>query len=127
VNLRVVTPTSTVVDERVQKATVHGADGARTYLPRHIDFVTAVVPSVMSWVAAGGEERFAAIDEGVLTKVGNELLISTAYAVYGPELGQLSRMVEEQFRERSEREKVTRGALARLEASIVRRFIELGD
>lgn len=126
-NLKVVTPTKTVVEARVQKATVRGRDGARTYLPRHIDFVTAVVPSVMSWQPAGGEEQFAAVDEGILVKVGDELLVSTTYAVHGPELGQLRETVEEQFEQRGEQEKSARTALAKLEASIVRRFMELGD
>ena len=126
-NLKVVTPTRTVVDVRVEKATVRGREGSRTYLPRHIDFVTAVAPSVMSWLPAGGEEQFAAIDEGILVKVGDDLLVSTAYAVHGPELGRLRETVEEQFEQRGEREKTARTALARLEASIVRRFMELDD
>jgi F-type H+-transporting ATPase subunit epsilon len=127
VHLKVVTPTQVVIDTRVDKATVHGRDGSRTYLPRHIDFVTAVAPSVMSWEPAEGEEQFAAVDEGVLVKVGDELLVSTAYAVHGPELGSLRETVESQFAQRGERETTARTALAKLEASIVRRFMELGD
>ncbi len=126
-NLKVVTPNQTVVDMRVEKATVEGRDGSRTYLPRHIDFVTAIVPSVMSWQPPDGEEQFAAVDEGILVKAGDELLVSTTYAVYGPDLGQLRETVEEQFEQRGEREKTARTSLARLEASIVRRFMELGD
>lgn len=126
-NLKVVTPSKVVVDTRVEKATVQGREGSRTYLPRHIDFTTVVVPSVMSWRPVDGEEQFAAVDGGVLVKVGDELLVSTAYAVYGPELGHLRETVEEQFRQRGEREKTARTAVAKLEASIVRRFMELGD
>jgi len=127
VNLKVVTPTRVIVDARVRQVTAQGLDGSRTYLPRHIDFVTAVAPSVMSWLPAEGEEQFAAIDEGILVKVGDELLLSTAYAMHGPELGRLRQTVNEQFVERGEREKSARTALAKLEASIVRRFMELGD
>ncbi len=126
-NLKVVTPTRVIVDARVRQVTAQGLDGSRTYLPRHIDFVTAVAPSVMSWLPAEGEEQFAAIDEGILVKVGDELLLSTAYAMHGPELGRLRQTVNEQFVERGEREKSARTALAKLEASIVRRFMELGD
>ena len=125
-NLQVVTRGETIVDERVKKVTIDGAEGSRTYLPRHIDFVTAAVPSVMSWLSAEGDERFAAIDEGIVVKVGDELLVSTQYAVQGQELGRLRRMIDEEFEARSEHETMTRSALARLEASIVRRFMELG-
>jgi len=127
VNLRVVTPSKVIVDTRVRKVTVQGKEGSRTYLPRHIDFVTAVVPSVMSWEPVEGEEQFAAVDEGVVVKAGDDLLVSTTYAVHGPGLGQLRETVEGQFEQRGEREKSARTALAKLEASIVRRFMELGD
>ncbi|MGI5819652.1 MAG: F0F1 ATP synthase subunit epsilon [Armatimonadota bacterium] len=126
-NLKIVTPTRIVVDERVVKVTVQGRDGSRTYLPRHVDFVTVVVPSVMSWRPAEGEEQFAAVDEGIVVKAGDEMLVSTVYAVHGPGLGRLRETVEGQFAERGEREKTARTALAKLEASIVRRFMELGD
>ncbi len=126
-NLRVATPTTLVVDERVEKITVQGEDGSRTLLPRHIDFVTALVPSVMSYVPADGHEEFVAVDEGIMTKAGDDVLISVAYAVRGPELGALREMVERHLAEGGEREKVVRTALAKLEASIVRRFMELGD
>ncbi len=138
-NLRVITPSEVVVDERVRKVTVTATDGSRTFLPRHIDFVTTLVPSVLFYMRPGdrrrsetaerppGEEHFVAVDDGILTKVGDELLISTAYAVAGDELGSLRRLVEEEFRQRGDRERVARSALARLEASIVRRFMELGD
>lgn len=126
-NLQVVTPTRTIIDEPVQRITVQGADGSRTFLPRHIDFVTALVPSVMSWHAPEGEEKFAAIDGGIVVKTGDDVMVSTSYAIHGPELGRLRQMVDDEFEERSEHEKVTRSALARLEAGIVRRFMELGD
>lgn len=126
-NLKIVTPTRVVVDARVRQVTAQGRDGSRTYLPRHVDFVTVVVPSVMSWIPAEDVEQFAAIDEGILVKVGDELLVSTTYAMHGPELGSLRQTVQEQFVDRSEREKSARTALAKLEASIVRRFMELGD
>lgn len=124
--LRVVTPNELVVEERVVQVTVRAVDGARCFLPRHIDFVTALVPSVVSYVLPDETERFVAVDEGVLVKVGDELLISVAYAVAGAELGTLRQTVAEEFRERSEHDRAARSALARLEASIVRRFMELG-
>ena len=126
-NLRVVTPREVVVDERVTKVAVRAEDGARTFLPRHIDFVTALAPSVVSYLRPGGEEHFVAVDEGVLTKAGDELLVSAAYAVVGDRLGELQGRAEEQFRERDERDRVAHTALARLEANIIRRFMELGD
>lgn len=126
-NLQVVTPARTVIDERVRKVTVVAEDGSRTFLPRHVDFVTVLVPSVVSFVRPEGEEQFVAVDEGILVKAADEMLISVAYAMHGPELGTLRRAVREEFIERGEQAKVARTSLARLEASIVRRFMELGE
>jgi len=52
-------------------------------------------------------------------------LVSTPDAVIGPDLGELRRTVEEHFREFDEHETVARAAVARLEADLVRRFMEL--
>ncbi len=125
-NLRVVTPTETIVEEEVRKVTVHGGDGSRTYLPRHVDFVSTTAISVMSWVSEDGEEKFAAIDEGVVVKVGDELRVSTTFALHGPPLGELRETVEEQLDARGQEERTTRRALARIESNILRRFADLG-
>ncbi len=53
------------------------------------------------------------------------MLVSVRNAVYSPDLETLQQTVEEQFRVLDEQEKKTRTAVARLEASLVRRFVEL--
>ena len=94
-------------------------------LPRHIDFVAPLAPGLLSFVDAGGEERFLAVDEGMLVKHGTEVLVSTRQAVQGADLGTLRQTIGQEFRQLEDREKLTRTALARLESQIVRRFMEL--
>jgi F-type H+-transporting ATPase subunit epsilon len=94
-------------------------------LPRHIDFVAALVPGLLSFVTEDGREEFLAVDEGILVKCGPQVLISTRQAVRGPELGTLRQTIDEQFRVVDEQEKKARAAVARLEADLVRRFLEL--
>ena len=87
----------------------------------------SLVPGILSFVTPEGKEEFAAVDEGILVKAGQEILVSTGKGVRSSELGRLKQMVAEEFQVRSEREKKALSAGARLEADIVRRFMELGE
>lgn len=125
--LKVLLPTEILIDEPVTKVIAEAANGAFCLLPRHIDFVAALTPGILSFWNKEGEENFAAIDEGALVKCGNQVLISTYNAMRGAELDQLHTLVAERFLELDEHERVTRTALARLEAGTVRCFIELEE
>jgi F-type H+-transporting ATPase subunit epsilon len=123
--LKVLLPTQVLLEEEVAKVTAEAENGSFSLLPRHIDFVAALVPGLFSFETEAGEETFLAIDEGTLVKCGREVLVSTRNAVRGRDLGQLQQVIEEQFSILDERERKTRSALARLEADLVRRFMEL--
>ncbi len=123
--LKVLLPSRVFVDEQVSKVVAEAGNGFFALLPRHVDFLAALVPGLFSFVTEEGQEEFLAVDEGILVKVGQEVLVSTRNATRGPDLGALRRTVEEQYRLRDERERQTRSALAKLEADLVRRFIDL--
>ena len=123
--LKVFLPTEILVDEEVTKVIARAENGAFCLLPRHIDFVTALVPGILMFVNGEGEENFMAVDEGTLVKCGREVLVSTRNAVLGPVLGGLEQTIYEQFRTLDDREKAFQSAVAKLEADLVRRFMEL--
>ena len=124
--LKVLLPNEVMVDRRVTKVIAEAENGSFCLLPRHIDFVAALVPGILSFESSSGEEVFLAVDEGILVKCGAEVLVSTRNAVRGADLETLKQTVEKQFRVLDEREKLTRSALAKFEASIMRHFKELG-
>lgn len=126
-HLKVLLPTEVLVDEPVVKIIAEAANGSFCLLPRHVDFVTALVPGLLSFVSPTGEEEFLAVDEGILVKQGAEVRVSVINGVRGGALGELRAMVTEQFQRLDERERRARSALARLEADFVRRFIELRE
>jgi F-type H+-transporting ATPase subunit epsilon len=126
VKLKILLPTEILVDQEVAKVTAEAENGSFCLLPRHIDFVAALVPGILRFESSGGKEQFLAVDEGILVKCGQEVSVSTRNAVQGSELGTLMRTVEEQFEVLDDRERVTRSALAKLEADLVRRFMDLG-
>jgi F-type H+-transporting ATPase subunit epsilon len=126
-HLRVLLPTEVLVDQPVSKVIAEAENGSFCLLPRHVDFVAALVPGVMSFFTPDGTERFAAIDRGILVKCGDEVSVSTLNGVTGTNLEELEDLVEERFLELDEHERKTRTALARLEAGTLRAFRELQE
>jgi F-type H+-transporting ATPase subunit epsilon len=125
--LKIMTPTHIVVNQEITKIVAEAENGSFCLLSRHIDFVAALVPGILSFFSSEEQEEFAAVDEGILVKAGQEVLVSTRNAVRSTELGKLRQTVEEEFRVKGEREKTALAAGARLEADIVRKFMELGE
>lgn len=125
--LKVLLPTQILLDETVSKIIAEAENGSFCLLPRHVDFVAALVPGLLSYLTETGEERFLAVAEGTLVKCANDVLISTHNAVQGTDLAQLKTAILERDREADEHEFIARTALARLEAGVIRRFIELEE
>jgi F-type H+-transporting ATPase subunit epsilon len=124
-NLKVLLPTEVLIDEEVSKVTAEAQNGFFCLRPRHVDFTAALVPGLLSFEDSEGREIFVAVDEGVLVKCGQSVMVSTRSAVRGGELGELERIVEEQFMVLDEKEKAARTAVAKIESRFVRRFLEV--
>ncbi|WP_417543334.1 ATPase [Marinobacter sp.] len=118
-------PTRTLYEGTVKQLFATAENGAFGMLPNHIDFVTALVPSVLILTSADGEELFFGIDEGVLMKKGHRVDIAIRRGVQGQDLNSLNETILAAFIEVDEEERVARSALSRLEAGIVRHFGDL--
>jgi F-type H+-transporting ATPase subunit epsilon len=124
--LKVLLPTEVLIEKEVAKVIAEAEDGSFCLKPKHVDFVAALVPGLLSFETTDGREEFLAVDEGTLVKCGAEVLVSTANAVRSHNLGTLKNTVEKQFMVLGESQKSVRSAVAKLEANLVRKFIELG-
>lgn len=125
--LKLLTPIETLVDEPVVKINAEGPDGMFGLLPRHRDWVAALVPGILAFTTVAGKEAFVAVDQGVLVKCGHDVTVSVRRAVRGNDLASLREVVEARFRHTDDQEKVARSAIARLEASVIRRYLELQE
>lgn len=125
--LKIALPTETLVDEGVVKVIAEAENGMFCILPRHIDFVAALVPGVLYFYPSVGQESFAALDEGILVKCGPDVLVSALKGVRGTDLGRLESMIETSFLQLDESERKARSALARLEAGTLRGFRDLQE
>lgn len=123
--LKVLLPSRVLIDEEVTKVVAEADNGWFCLLPRHADLVTALVPGILVFSTAAGTERLVAIDHGTLVKCDVEVLVSVWRGVMGDDLASLRAVVEREFLALDDRERTARGALARLEAGVVRRFVEM--
>ena len=121
--VKVALPSGVLLQQQAVKVVAEARNGSFCLLPRHVDFVTALVPGILALTAPEGEETFLAVDEGILVKQGQEVMVSTWNAVQGM-LGELRQAVREQFRELDEHEQKARVALDHLEASLVRQILD---
>lgn len=117
-------PAAVLFSEEVSRIRAEAENGWFGLLPKHIDFATALAPGVLTFQPCGKAEEYLAIDRGILVKCGPEVSVSTRNAVRGSDLELLKKNVEQQFRERAEREKQARALEARLEADLVRALME---
>lgn len=125
-NLKVVELTRTLIDTEVTKVLAEDGAGFFGLLPKHVDFVTVLVPGILTFSSMEGGLHYVALEEGILVKVGRNVLVSTTRAVLSDELSLLKETVEKEFAGEIERGKKVRAAAFRLEADLARRFFDLG-
>lgn len=129
--LRVLLPTHELLADSVTKVTAEADNGAFCVLPKHIDFVATLVPSVMSYWTENrnGSQKvnYVAINQGVFVKYADTVTISALDGVHSEDLEQLQSEVDQHFLELDEHERKARTALARLEAATLRGFRELQE
>lgn len=125
-NLKVLLPTEILIDQPVMKVIAEAENGSFCLLPKHVDFTSALLPGILTFVDDQNCEYYLGIGGGILTKSGSEVRVSTIYAVQGDDLGTLRQKVTEQFDALNERERLVRSAIAKLEADILRHFVKQG-
>ena len=125
--LKTLTPSGIVVDERVSRVRFDAQDGSFTFLPRHADFATVIVPGLVSFEVEdgnqAGKEIYMACDKGILVKANTTVLLSVRRAVISENLAELSRTITEEFKKDEENRKAVNAAMARLETGLTRRVM----
>jgi len=123
--LKILLPAEVMLKQEVKKIVAEAENGSFCLMPNHIDFVATLSPGIFTYEPASGGQEILAMDVGTLVKKGSDVLVSTRNAVRAPDLGKLKQVVVQQYDVLDEREKMVRSASARLEASLIRRFVEL--
>ncbi|MCB1748712.1 MAG: F0F1 ATP synthase subunit epsilon [Gammaproteobacteria bacterium] len=119
--LRVLLPDRVLLEREDVTAVVVTTDaGSHGLLPRRLDCAAVLLPGVLEFVTTDGTRHYVALDRGVLTKTGADVVVACRNGVPGDDLGRLRALVERRFARLGAEEQETRQVLARLEGELVR-------
>ena len=122
-NLKVLLPFRIFAEiDGVLRLSAETRDGSFGLLPHRLDCVAALVPGILSYKTDSDGEVFIAVDEGVLVKTGEKVLVSVRRAMSGRDLGQLRASIEQDYLNLEDQETNIRTAMAKLETGFLHRF-----
>ena len=105
--------------QNVKGIVAETSEGSFGLLPQRLDCVAALVPGILSYETEAEGVEYLAIDEGILVKAGQEVLVSVRNANKGADLGKLRESVEKDFLELDENERKIRTVMAKLESGFI--------
>ena len=121
--LKVLLPFQVFVEEAdVSRIVADTPAGSFGLLPHRLDCVAALAPGILIYETAAEGEVCLAVDEGVLVKTGDDVLVSVRRALRGKDLAALRDDVAKQFLTEDEQAQSLRSAMAKVESSFLRRF-----
>ena len=124
-NLKVLLPYKVFAQKnRVTRIVARSSEGSFGLLPHRLDCVAALVPGILIFKTEAEGEVFMAVDEGVLVKSGQNVLVSVRNAIAGTDLSKLHEAIDQEFLNLDDQEKKVRSVLAKLESGFIRRFAE---
>ena len=106
----------------VRSIVAETSEGSYGLLPQRLDCVAAIVPSIFTYETDIGETHYLAVDEGIMTKAGNKVLVSVRNAFGGTDLRKLQESVEDQFLKFDKSERDIRTSMAKMESGFIYRF-----
>lgn len=124
-NLKILLPFQIFAKKKgVSRIVAETREGSFGLLPHRLDCAAALVPGIFIYETEEVGEVYVAVDEGVLVKTGQEVLVSVRNAIVGMDLSQLRAAVENEFLIMDESEQRMRSVMAKLESGLVRRLVE---
>ena len=125
INLKILLPFQVFAEKTdVKRVVAHTLAGSFGILPHRLDGTAALAPGILIYETVAEGEVFVAVDQGVVVKVGTDVLVSVRNAIGGTDLNKLHEEVQKQFLNVDEQEKTVRSVLARMESGFIRSLVE---
>jgi F-type H+-transporting ATPase subunit epsilon len=124
-NLKIFLPFRILAEKKdVSRIVAESRGGSFGLLPHRLDCVAVLEPGILTYETEAEGEVYMAVDEGVLIKTGQDVIVSVRNAIYGTDLSQLREVVEREFLTVDESEQRIRSVMAKLESGLVHRLAE---
>ncbi|MDR2902267.1 MAG: hypothetical protein LBU87_04085 [Lactobacillales bacterium] len=123
--LKVFSPIGVALDAEISKVDFEAIDGFWTLLPKHVDFINALKPGIVTYYPTSGTPKYVACNEGVLVKKGDTVSISTRLSIMDDSLDKLVKTIETDFKAMEEERKEVNVSMARLEIGLTKGLMSL--
>jgi F-type H+-transporting ATPase subunit epsilon len=125
-NLKILLPFKVFADmKNINRIVMETSEGSYGLLPQRLDCVAALVPGIFTYETESGEIHYVAVDEGVMIKAGDQVLVSVRNAIGGADLGKLGDLVKKDFQTGDENQKEASTVVAKLEMGFIYSFDKL--
>lgn len=124
-NLNILLPNKVFAQHKnVLRVIVETLEGSYGILPNRRDCTAALAPGILTYEIQSGEEIYLAIDQGIMVKKGNDVLVSVRQAIQGIGLSQLREAIKAEFLTLDDKQQEIRFAMDKLESSFLQRLTE---
>ncbi|MFT6990284.1 MAG: F-type H+-transporting ATPase subunit epsilon [Paraglaciecola sp.] len=124
-NLDILLPNKVFAKHKnVMRVIVETLEGSYGILPNRRDCTAALAPGILTYEIESGKEIYIAIDQGIVVKKGNDILVSVRQAIQGISLSQLREAIKAEFLTLDEKQQEIRFAMDKLESSFLQRLTE---
>jgi len=124
--LKILLPYGIFADiKNVKKVIAETTAGSYGILPKRLDCTAALVTGILVYETQGDEEKYIAVNEGILIKTGLLVTVSVRNAIGNAPLGELKAMVQREMVELDELEVNARSVMAKLETGFLHNFQNL--
>ncbi len=106
--------------KNVDSIVAETSEGSYGFLPQRLDCVTVLVPGIFAYKT--DQVHYLAVDEGLLVKAGDQVMVSVRNAVGGVELGKLADTIQNEFKNISADEEKVKYMASRLENGFLSRL-----
>jgi len=96
------------------------SEGSFGFLPQRLDCVAVVVPGILTYKT--DKLHYLAVDEGLLVKTGEKVMVSVRNAVGGVELGKLADTIKNEFNKADENSEKVQHMVSKLESGFLSRL-----
>jgi F-type H+-transporting ATPase subunit epsilon len=105
--------------DKVIRVVAESVTGSFGILPHRLDCVAALVPGILTYETESNAVQYMAIDEGILVKIGQQVIVSVRNAIGGSDLGKLREAVDKEFKTLDNEEKNVRSVMAKMEIGFI--------
>jgi F-type H+-transporting ATPase subunit epsilon len=118
--LEILVPGGVVLDTPVCGLRAADRSGFFGLWPNHQDFVTLLVPCILSYRDENSREHYAAVDGGVLVLQKGQVSIATREAVLADRIEEVGDVAAAMLAARRDEERLARAEFAELQAALLR-------